>query len=137
MAFSNSSFDDDTEMSEINMTPLVDVMLVLLVIFMITVPVLTQSVDIELPKVGSAPSEVNPNTITLSVNVNGDFFWDKEAVNISLLKQRLNDVAAKKPQPQVHIRGDKKTDYEHVVKLMASAQQAGLTQLGFITELNH
>jgi len=136
MAFS-SDFDDDTEMSEINMTPLVDVMLVLLIIFMITVPVLTQSIDIELPRVGSTPSEVNPNTITLSVDANGDFFWNKEAVDPPVLTQRLEAAATKQPQPQVHIRGDQKTDYEHVVKLMASAQQAGLTQLGFITELSN
>jgi len=134
MAFS-SNFDDDTEMSEINMTPLVDVMLVLLIIFMITVPVLTQSVDIELPKVGSAPGETNPDTITLSVDANGGFFWNKEAIETDALKARLMESAAQQPQPPVHIRGDKKTNYEHVVTLMASAQQAGLTQLGFVTEL--
>jgi len=135
MAFS-SDFDDDTEMSEINMTPLVDVMLVLLIIFMITVPVLTQSVDIELPKVGSTPSQVTPDTITLAVDANGNFFWNKEAIETSTLTQRLEAAAAQHPQPPIHIRGDKATDYEHVVTLMASAQQAGLTNLGFITELS-
>jgi len=134
MAFS-SNFDDDTEMSEINMIPLVDVMLVLLIIFMITVPVLTQSVEIELPKVGSTPSKVSPDTITLSVDANGNFFWNKEAIETPALTQRLTTAAAQQPQPPIHIRGDKTTDYEHVVSLMASAQQAGLTSLGFITEL--
>jgi len=134
MAFS-SNYDDDTEMSEINMTPLVDVMLVLLIIFMITVPVLTQSVDIELPKVGNTPSQVTPDTITLSVDANGNFFWNKEAIKTPALTQRLEAAATQQPQPPVHIRGDKTTDYEHVVTLMASAQQAGLTSLGFITEL--
>jgi len=134
MAFSSSQ-DDDTEMSEINMTPLVDVMLVLLIIFMITVPVLTQSVDIELPRIGSAPGKVAPDTITLSVDVNGKFFWNKEAVGTAALQARLTEAAAQQPQPPIHIRGDKKTDYEHVVTLMASAQQAGLTSLGFVTEL--
>jgi len=134
MAFSSNQ-DDDTEMSEINMTPLVDVMLVLLIIFMITVPVLTQSVDIELPKVGNTPGKVTPDTITLSVDPNGKFFWNKEAIETAVLQARLADVAVQQPQPPVHIRGDKTTDYEHVVTLMASAQQAGLTTLGFVTEL--
>lgn len=134
MAFSSAQ-DDDTEMSEINMTPLVDVMLVLLIIFMITVPVLTQSVDIELPKIGNAPGKVTPDTITLSVDADGKFFWNKEAVETAALQARLTEVAAQQPQPPIHIRGDKKTDYEHVVTLMASAQQAGLTSLGFVTEL--
>lgn len=134
MSFS-SNHNDDIEMSEINMTPLVDVMLVLLIIFMITVPVLTQSVDIELPKISSRPSQQTPDTINLSVDVEGGYFWNKDPIEISTLKQRLIEAAVQQPQPQVHIRGDRKTDYEHVVKLMASAQQAGLTQLGFITEL--
>jgi len=134
MAFS-SNFYDDTEMSEINMTPLVDVMLVLLIIFMITVPVLTQSVDIELPKIGSAPGKATPDTITLSVDADGKFFWNKEAIETVELQARLAESASRQPQPPVHIRGDRKTDYEHVVTLMASAQQAGLVQLGFVTEL--
>ena len=132
---SNHGSHEDIEMSEINMTPLVDVMLVLLIIFMITVPVLTQSVDIELPKIGSTPSQNQPDTISLSVNDLGEYYWNKEAMDLEVLKQRLLEAAEQEPQPQVHIRGDRKTAYEYVVKLMVSAQQAGLTQLGFVTDL--
>ncbi len=134
MSFS-SSHDDDAEMSEINMTPLVDVMLVLLIIFMITVPVLTQSVDIELPQASSASGKQAPDPITLSVDADGVFYWDNERIEMSVLKQRLKTTAEQQPQAQIHIRGDKKTAYEHVIQLMVSAQQVGLNRLGFITEL--
>lgn len=134
MAFS-SNHGDTEEMSEINMTPFVDVMLVLLIIFMITVPVLTQTVEIELPTIGSSSSTITPESIALSVDRDGGIFWNEQAIDHAALSSRLKEVATQQPQPPIIIRGDKKTDYEHVVKLMASAQQAGLTQLGFVTEL--
>jgi len=133
MAFSNEQ-DDDAVMSEINMTPLVDVMLVLLIIFMITVPVLTQSVEIDLPRAAPSASDTKPDSITLSVDVSGTIFWDQEVIDLAALKTRLTQIAAQQPQTAVHIRGDKKTEYQHVIQLLTSAQDAGLTRLGFITE---
>ena len=135
MSFSNNH-DDDSEMSEINMTPFVDVMLVLLIIFMITVPVLTQTIELELPTVGNSTQQTVPDSIALSVDEAGAFYWNKELVDYETLQTRLKQSAAQQPQPPILIRGDKKTDYEHVVKVMASAQQAGLSQLGFVTELS-
>lgn len=135
MAFSSEQ-DDDEVMSEINMTPLVDVMLVLLIIFMLTVPVLTQSVDIELPQTAGKVSDQQPEAITIAVNAEGQLFWNEESINKQALEARLTQVAAQSPQPQIRINGDRQTSYEHVIQVMAAAQQAGLTQLGFVTEVN-
>lgn len=134
MAFS-SEYDDDEVMSEINMTPLVDVMLVLLIIFMLTVPVLTQSVDIELPQTVGEASPVQQDVVSLSVDANGKVFWNDDPITDQQLDARLMQSAAVNPQPQLHIRGERSADYEYVVRVMAAAQQAGLTRLGFVTEV--
>jgi biopolymer transport protein ExbD len=133
MAFS-SELDDEEIMSEINMTPLVDVMLVLLIIFMLTVPVLTQSVDVELPEAGSTLSEQTPDAISITVDANGLIFWNEEQLNKTLLEMRLKDISRQSPQPAVHIHGDRAARYDHVIQIMVAAQQVGLTQLGFVTE---
>lgn len=135
MAFISEQ-DDEEVMSEINMTPLVDVMLVLLIIFMLTVPVLTQSLDIELPKTSSAQTSQENDVVDLSVNVMGQVFWDEEQIDQTQLQSRLDEAALLQPQPQLHIRGDRATEYEHVMRLMAAAQEAGLTRLGFVTEVD-
>lgn len=136
MAFSGEQDDDDEVMSEINMTPLVDVMLVLLIIFMLTVPILTQSIDLKLPETGEISAEEPLKAITVSVDSEGHIFWGEEKIVPQLLKTRFAKLAAETPQPPVHIRGDKTANYGYVIQVMASAQQAGLTQLGFITEIN-
>ncbi|NTV11288.1 MAG: biopolymer transporter ExbD [Zoogloea sp.] len=133
MAFGNG-FDDDDVVSEINMTPLVDVMLVLLIIFIITVPVLTHSVKLDLPRADNTPNVEKPETVTISVTADGAFHWNEAVVDNAGLDARLQAAAAQKPQPEMHIRGDRKVDYEHVIKVMAAAQRAGILKLGFITD---
>jgi len=137
MAF-GSGFDQEGEvMSEINMTPLVDVMLVLLVIFILTVPVLTHSVKLKLPQASSQKEQLKPRAVTLSVAATGQLFWDETAVSPAELAQRLAAAARQQPQPQLRIRGDQQVEYRHVARLLAQAQQAGIYQLGFVTEPSH
>lgn len=134
MAF-GGGLDDDTEvMNEINMTPLVDVMLVLLIIFIITVPVLTHSVKVDLPRADNTPNELKPETVNLAVNADGNVYWNETQVTMEELNLRLATEANKQPQPEVHIRGDRTVDYEHVIKTMAAVQRAGILKLGFVTE---
>ncbi len=134
MAFQNDFDDDSGVISEINMTPLVDVMLVLLIIFMITVPVLTHSVPLELPKVSHQPSTARPDTVTLAVTADGSVYWNLDKLDDATLQQRLQAAAAQTPQPTFQLKGDRTVAYEHVVKTLAAVQQAGINQLGFITE---
>ena len=134
MAFGGGLDDESEVMNEINMTPLVDVMLVLLIIFIITVPVLTHSVKVDLPRADNTPNEVKPETISLAVDAEGKIFWNETQVSFEELDTRLAAEANKKPQPEIHIRGDKSVDYEHVIKTMAAVQRAGILKLGFITE---
>lgn len=134
MAF-GGGLDDETEvMNEINMTPLVDVMLVLLIIFIITVPVLTHSVKVDLPRADNTPNELKPETVNLAVNADGNIYWNETQITLEELDQRLAAEANKQPQPEVHIRGDRKVDYEHVITTMAAVQRAGILKLGFVTE---
>jgi len=133
MAFGTQDETDDV-MNEINMTPLVDVMLVLLIIFMITVPVMKHSVDINLPRANNHPQDVQPQTIRLSVDANGQYWWNEQAVRDDDLPRMLRAAAAREPQPELHIRGDKNVRYERVAQAMAAAQQAGIHKIGFITE---
>ena len=130
----NIDDDDDDVLSEINMTPLVDVMLVLLIIFIITVPVLTHSVNIDLPRASNQVNVVKPQTITISVTQEGQVYWNELLVDKQQLSLKLQQVAAQQPQAEVHIRGDKKVDYEYVMQVMAEAQRNGVQKLGFITE---
>jgi biopolymer transport protein ExbD len=137
MAFGlqDATSDGDTEvMNEINMTPLVDVMLVLLIIFIITVPVMKHAVNVELPTATSQPQNAKPETIQLSVDAQGGYFLNQNAVAAESLPAVLQAEAAKDPQPELHIRGDKSVRYEFVAQAMGAAQQAGLRKIGFITE---
>lgn len=133
MAF-GGGLDDEEVMSEINMTPLVDVMLVLLIIFILTVPVLTHVVKIDLPQADNVPNEVKPKTIMLSVSADAAIHWNDEVITAEALDLRLQDAAQQQPQPEIHLRGDKAVAYEHVVAVMAAAQRAGVEKLGFVTE---
>lgn len=133
MAFGTQD-DTDEVMNEINMTPLVDVMLVLLIIFIITVPVMQHSVNIELPRASNAVQQSKAETLRLSVDAAGSYFLGEVAVSDAELPARLQAAAAQTPQPDLHIRGDKSVRYERVAQAMAAAQQAGLRKIGFITE---
>ena len=134
MAFGGGLEDQDDVVSEINMTPLVDVMLVLLIIFIITMPVLTHSVELDLPRTSSEAHEMKAETVTLSVTEAGKVHWNGEAIAPDDLEPRLKAAAAQQPQPEVHIRGDRQVAYEHVIDTMAAAQRAGILKLGFVTE---
>src|SRR4051812_15099944 len=133
MAFGTQDETDEV-MNEINMTPLVDVMLVLLIIFIITVPVMKHSVNIDLPRATNEPQNIKPETMRLSVDAAGDYFLNENRISDEELAPQLKAAAAKNPQPDLHIRGDKAVRYERVAQAMAAAQQAGLRKIGFITE---
>jgi biopolymer transport protein ExbD len=131
----NATSDDDAEvMNEINMTPLVDVMLVLLIIFIITVPVMKHAVNVELPQASAQPQTTKPETVTLSVDAQGQYFLNQNAVSREALPALLQNYAMAPLQPELHIRGDKAVRYEYVAQAMAMAQLAGLHKIGFITE---
>ena len=133
MAFGTRDETDDV-MNEINMTPLVDVMLVLLIIFIITVPVMKHSVNVDLPRASSQPQDPKPETVRLSVDAQGTYFWNENRIDDQDLPRMLKVEAAKEPQPELHIRGDKEVRYERVAQVMSQAQQSGLRKIGFITE---
>jgi biopolymer transport protein ExbD len=133
MAFGTQD-DSDEVMNEINMTPLVDVMLVLLIIFIITVPVMQHAVSIDLPRATNQPELTKPETIRLSVDASGAYFWNADAIADAALPARLASAAAQNPQPELHIRGDKAVRYERVARVMAAAQRAGVHKIGFVTE---
>jgi biopolymer transport protein ExbD len=122
-------------MSEINTTPLVDVMLVLLIVFMITIPVITHTVPLELPKVRNLATQTKPENVNISVNRDGQIFWNLTMVpDTSALLEKLKVAALQKPQPEVHVRADGAARYETVGKVIFTAQRAGIQKVGFITE---
>jgi biopolymer transport protein ExbD len=133
MAFGTQD-DNDEVMNEINMTPLVDVMLVLLIIFIITVPVMKHAVNIDLPRASNTLQDAKPETIRLSVDATGQYYWNEAPLAEADLVPQLSAAAVRQPQPELHLRGDKAVRYERVALVMAAAQQAGLKKIGFITE---
>ena len=136
MAMSVGAADDEDEVvSAINTTPLVDVMLVLLIIFLITVPVVTTSIQVDLPKEAVEIRETKPENITISVDANGRIFWnDLFIANTPALIERLKKVAVLDPQPELQIRGDGRANYEGVGRVVYAAQRAGIAKIGFVTE---
>jgi len=138
MSMNVSSGDTDIDekpMSEINTTPLVDVMLVMLIIFLITIPVITQSVKVDLPKAANIPTQTKPENINIAVDAQGNVYWNTAMVPTpEALLERLKSIAVLDPQPEVHLRGDRGTAYEHVGRVMVMAQRAGIVKIGFITE---
>ena len=122
-------------MAAINTTPLVDVMLVLLIIFLITIPAIVQQVPLELPKERNLPTQTKPENIVIAVNKDGDVFWGMEYLKDSrALFEKLKKVAVMVPQPEVHIRADENTRYESVGRVVATCQRASIMKIGFITE---
>jgi len=128
-----SEGDDDGVISTINTTPLVDVMLVLLIIFLITSPVVIKTITITLPVERNQVLKTKPDNITLAVTKEGEVDWDKGAITNEALLEKLKAVSQKNPQPEVHIRGDQKTPYEYVGKVIMTAQRAGIAKVSFIT----
>lgn len=133
MAFGTQDEPDEV-MNEINMTPLVDVMLVLLIVFIITVPVMKHAVNVALPRATNEIQQTKPETVSLSVDAQGNYHWNQTSVQDHELLRLLQAEAQKMPQPDLHIRGDKDVRYERVAQAMAAAQQAGIKKIGFITE---
>ena len=135
MSLGSADGDEDEVNSSINTTPLVDVMLVLLIIFLITIPVVTQTIKLELPKERNVPTQTKPENIVLSVDQQGRIYWnDLKLANTQALVDRLKRVSVLTPQPEVHIRGDLEARYQAIGRVVFDAQRAGIRKLGFITE---
>jgi len=135
MAMSVGSGGDGELNSTINTTPLVDVMLVLLIIFLITIPVITKTVKVSLPKAANIPTETKPENITVAVDAQGNIYWNNEQVGTrDQLVEMIKIEAVKDPQPEIHIRGDSNSRYEDVGRVLYSVQRGGIVKVGFITE---
>lgn len=124
---------DEDMMNEINMIPFIDVMLVLLIVFIITVPVITHSVEIQLPQASSQEEVIEPETLNLAIRADGSYWLADVEIGDDELALRLQAAAAQEPQPELHIRGDQDVRYERVARAMAAAQRAGLAKIGFVT----
>ncbi|HEY2022363.1 biopolymer transporter ExbD [Paraburkholderia sp.] len=134
MAMTPFSDDDDQAlMNEINMTPLVDVMLVLLIIFLVTIPAMQHAVRIDLPHASSQPEAVKPAHVDVAVQADGSILWDGQPVSDDGLRARIAQAALAAPQPELHLRADRKVPYERVAAVMSAAQSGGLTKMGFVT----
>ncbi len=135
IAIGPSEGEDDEVISTINTTPLVDVMMVLLIIFLITIPVVAHTVPVQLPKEANVPTQTKPENIIIAVNKDGDIFWNQLLVpDAGILRAKLRAVAGTVPQPEVHIRGDQNARYESIGKVVFACQRAGIVKVGFITE---
>ncbi len=135
MAIQFQQDSEDTEISTINTPPLVDVMLVLLIIFLITIPVATSSVAVQLPKQRVEIREVSPNDVVISVDQNGHIYWhDHPLQNAAELSGRLREAAARQPQPTIHVRGDQRARYDGIGRILYACQVAGIAKVSFITE---
>jgi biopolymer transport protein ExbD len=125
--------EDDGLMSEINMTPLVDVMLVLLIVFMVTIPVIHHAVKIDLPHASSEKEDMKPAQVNVSIEADGTVLWDGTPVDYDALRMKIAAAAQATPQPELHLNADRKVVYERVAQVMSAAQRGGLTKIGFIT----
>ena len=135
MSVGSSSDDEQVEKSDINTTPLVDVMLVLLIIFLITIPVITKTVKVDLPKAANIPTQTKPENITIAVDAEGNIYWNNALVSdrTQLLEMVITE-AKKVPQPEIHIRGDAQARFEGIGKVIYTVQRGGIIKVGFITE---
>ena len=127
-------YRDAAAHADMNVVPLVDVMLVLLVIFIVTAPLLTHAVKIELPRASSQVNVQKPEHVEFGIRENGDLFWNGEKLAFAELTARFTAAAAQVPQPELHIRADRLTPYENVAKVMSAASKAGLVRIGFLTD---
>jgi biopolymer transport protein ExbD len=135
MAFGGLSAGGATkDVAEINMIPLIDVMLVLLVIFIITAPLLTHAIKVDLPRAASLPDSPRPQTVQLSIQADGAVYWNAEKVDADAWRGKMQAASQQTPQPEIHIRADGELAYRHVAQIMADAARAGLSKLGFVTD---
>ena len=135
MAF--GGFNDEPgirPMADINMIPLIDVMLVLLIIFIVTAPLLTHAIKIDLPNASTQVNREKPETVTLSIDGSGNLFWNNTATTREELDARLTEASRQTPQPELHLRADQLTQYQKLAEVMAAAQNAGIAKMGFVTE---
>ena len=138
MAMNVGGGDEGAAIASINTTPLVDVMLVLLIIFLITIPVITKTVPVTLPKAVNIPTQTKPENITIAVDKEGNIYWnDKRAANRNELLGLIEGAAVRKPQPEIHIRSDRETRYEAIGRVMYAIQRGGIVKVGFLTEPDH
>ena len=138
MALHVGEEDEGVAMSDINVTPLVDVMLVLLIIFIITIRVIIQQVPVQLPKATNLPTQTKPENITIAIDKDGDLFWNTQKLaSTDELKQKLRVAAREEPQPEVHIRGDAAVRYQFVGQVLVATQQIGIRKVAFITTPDH
>jgi len=138
MALNVGTEPEGEAMSDINVTPLVDVMLVLLIIFIITIRVIIQQVPVQLPKATNLPTQTRPENITIAIDKDGDIFWNTQKVSdTNDLKARLRAIAREEPQPEVHIRGDSNVRYQFVGQVLVATQQIGIRKVAFITTPDH
>lgn len=133
-SFGDQSGRGAAPMAEINVIPLVDIMLVLLVIFIVTAPLLTNAVKIDLPKVASQSNEAEPVSVRVAIDADGHFYWDGELINRSTLSTRLIAAGERLPTPELHLRADRSTRYEILAEIMAEAGKAGLGRIGFVSD---
>lgn len=134
MSFGGFDQGAHAPMSEINTTPLVDVMLVLLIIFIVTAPLLTHSIRVDLPVAGSASTPEKPDIITLSLNREGRLFWNDAPIGEAELSARLAEAGNRKSKPELHLRADRDTRYQRIAEIMTAAQKAGIQKLGFVSQ---
>ncbi len=134
MSFGGRLEGDDEIVGEINMVPMIDIMLVLLIIFIVTVPAVTQSVKVELPRADAARAASAPASIALSVTADGAVHWNRERIDEPELLRRLDAASRQTPQPEFSLHGDRTVPYERVARVMAALQRAGLRQLAFVVE---
>jgi len=135
MAIGNDGDGEDEVNSTINTTPLVDVMLVLLIIFLITIPVVTHTVPVKLPAETNQPYKTKPENINLAIDKEGQIFWNEGLVaDTPALFEKLKKIAVMVPQPELHIRGDQNTQYKYVGKVILTAQRAGIAKVAFVIE---
>ena len=135
MDFASLDSNDDNEpLAEINMIPLIDVMLVLLIIFMITAPLLTHAVKVDLPKASSAPNQTKSENVQLAIDADGQVYWNGEVVNQETLSARFKSAGGQNPPPELHIRAERTTAYEKIARLMSEASRNGLARIGFVTD---
>jgi len=138
MAMNVGGGEEGGAIASINTTPLVDVMLVMLIIFLITIPVITKTVKVNLPRAYNIPTQTKPENITIAVDKNGTVYWNDKAVNDrNQLLGLIEGAAVRKPQPEIHIRGDQDTRYEAIGRVMYAIQRGGIVKVGFLTEPDH
>ena len=135
MAFGGfSKGGDSAPMAEINMVPLIDVMLVLLVIFIVTAPLLTHAVKVDLPKASSQPNLTKPDNIQFAIDAQGTYYWNGEVIARDVMIQRFAAEGKRNPQPELHLRADKTTQYQLVADVMSEASKSGLSRIGFVSD---